>query len=179
MIESTPEIVPGSGNLTSVEYDAIRRDLKTLREHVLEARDERRISDEKFFAALGEIRQDLAIRDHKIAETTLRLHQDSSQKHETIKLALETLNEKMEAQHREDMEWKERFKRRVLDLQDRVADEPDVLAIPGVHASWEWWRKAIAVGLLVLAGSVVSSGLTACAARGGLLDTTQDAEVHR
>lgn len=179
---STPEIVPGSGSLTSPEYDALRRDIKTIGEHVVSAMEAQRASDERIARALDELRQDLAMRDHRFAETTLKLHQDTSQKHEVLKLALEALDERIAAQHADDMAWKERFKARLLDLQDRATDreEEDVIVIPGVHASWTWWRKSFAVGALVVAGSLISSGLTACAARGGFLDASVDAsEIHR
>lgn len=186
---STPEIVPGDPHVTSLEYDALRRDIRTLGEYMLVDREERKASDAKLIASLdgfrgevkGEIeglRQDLAVRDHRIAETTLRLHRSSTANQEILKEALETLDDRMAARHAEDQEWKERFKTRVLDLQGKAVEreaESDLLAVPGLRPSWALWQRGIALGLLVLAAGLSGSALTACAAREGLLESRPDA----
>ncbi len=176
-------VVPGEGkgsSVTSHEYDALWRDIHSVRDDV--ANDRKAIFDKLDEVAasvkddLAELRQDLAMRDHQIAETTLRLHRSSMQNQETLKSALVILHQRFEETYTADLAWKEAFKARVLELQGKDADREraeDAL-IPGLRPEWTWWQRGLAVAGLLLGTGIASSAVTACAARGGLLDHTPD-----
>lgn len=157
---------------TSHEYDALRRDIKAIRDT--------QVSDLETLATkihASREHSDKAIA--KLAGQVLGLHQANIANVNELGTKLDTLSVALLAHIEADAEWKAAFRQRLAAEHDRTSEIERIVdtPIPGAHVlglKASTWRQ---VGTIAAAAAVATI-ISACAIRAGVLaPPSRDAET--